>query len=125
MNIKRIESAMGRYAPDRYLVMRPGGAIVGMLEKYKNTRTEIHPWKAFLGVGGGQTFLGAFYADAGGKRAAIAAIAEGRSLRTGQPNALVFQCSKCGKELFAHPGYERATWRHCPCGHVAIRKEGV
>jgi len=31
-----------------------------------------------------------------------------------------FKCSACGKELPAIVGYERAAWRHCPCGHVAV-----
>jgi hypothetical protein len=49
-----------------YLVkIGPGGdeKIIGMLEKYPNTRTEKHPWKAFKGWGASREFLGAFYEE--------------------------------------------------------------
>lgn len=39
-----------------------------------------------------------------------------------EKSTLVFKCRKCGAELPAHPGHEKATWRHCLCGHVATRK---
>ena len=51
-----------------YLVKKgPGGdeMIVGMLEKYRNTRTETHPWKAFAGHGATRSYLGAFYGPTG------------------------------------------------------------
>lgn len=48
---------------------------VGLLMKYRNTRTEKHPWKAFTGVGENVTFIGAFYPGVrdGGKLGAMAA----------------------------------------------------
>lgn len=59
-------------------------AIIGMLEKYRNTRTDTHPWKAFKGCGPTAHYLGAFYdtgsvpddgdTQYGGKQAAIDAI---------------------------------------------------
>ena len=57
--------------------VKKDGVIIGLLEKYNNTRTEQHPWKAFKGHGGGccVKFLGAFYPAEGGKTAALAAIA--------------------------------------------------
>jgi hypothetical protein len=69
-----------------YLVQR-GGITVGQLEKYRDSRSTKHPWKAWLGTGMGRTFLGAFYPDdvpgwpvptgaqGGGRDAALAAIA--------------------------------------------------
>lgn len=30
-------------------------------------------------------------------------------------------CLKCRQWLPSIPGHERSTWRHCPCGHVAIK----
>lgn len=35
-----------------------------------------------------------------------------------------YQCQRCGKALPAIPGYERSTWRHCPCGGIAVRTNG-
>lgn len=56
---------------------------IGALEKYPDTRTEFHPYKAFLGVGVNRRYLGSFYPDRfvenpgvqiGGKRAAVQAV---------------------------------------------------
>jgi hypothetical protein len=60
-----------------YLVKRAAGGdemIIGMLEKYNNTRSETHPWKAWLGFGATRQYLGAFYAEEGGREAALSAI---------------------------------------------------
>ena len=57
-----------------YLVKNNRNIIIGLLEKYNNTRTETHPWKAFKGYGKEATFLGSFYKEEGGKQAAIDAI---------------------------------------------------
>lgn len=66
--------------PVRQLVTRNGRAI-GLLEKYRNTASETHPWKAFWYLvlpGSGRhaetEYLGAFYRAEGGKRAALQAI---------------------------------------------------
>jgi hypothetical protein len=65
-----------------WLVQR-GEAILGVLEKYKDTKSCKHPWKAFVGFGVTVRFLGAFYelnqgwrddVNMGGKNAAIDAI---------------------------------------------------
>ena len=56
-----------------YLV-RKGETIIGQLEKYNDTRTETHPWKAFLGTGATRTYMGAWYKADGAQRAAIAEI---------------------------------------------------
>jgi hypothetical protein len=71
---------------DLWLVKR-GETILGMLEKYKNTKSCYHPWKAWAGYGLTARFLGAFYephkdwlpADTmnmGGKNGAIDAIVQ-------------------------------------------------
>jgi len=57
-----------------YLVRNENGLIIGMLEKYRNTRTETHPWKAFQSFGAQREFLGAFYAADGGQKTALAKI---------------------------------------------------
>lgn len=59
----------GRNRPAVYLVTRDGKEL-GMLEKYNSTPAEDHPWKAYLGIGMGREFLGAFYTgpDAGNGR---------------------------------------------------------
>jgi hypothetical protein len=64
-----------------WLVKR-GETILGMLEKYKDSKSYYHPWKAWAGHGMTARFLGAFYEprkgwearedmDMGGKNAAI------------------------------------------------------
>jgi hypothetical protein len=50
---------------------------IGMLEKYPNTRTDKHPWKAIRGFGMGRKYIGAFYPEQGGKPAALAAVLAG------------------------------------------------
>lgn len=54
--------------------------IIGLLEKYNNTRTEQHPWKAFLGWGMNTTYLGSFYPNEGGRKAALQAILDRASV---------------------------------------------
>jgi hypothetical protein len=44
-------------------LVKADGRVVGMIEKYRNTRTEIHPWKAFSGVGMTAQYIGAFYPE--------------------------------------------------------------
>lgn len=81
---------MGMYKTQRYetrgqsivYLLYEGEEIVGMLEKFRDTRTEHHPWKAFLGWGMSRRYLGAFYAEragwpaqpGGGRPAALAAV---------------------------------------------------
>lgn len=78
-NAPKIAVEMERKAkegsPALYLVRR-GEVLIGLLEKYPNTRTDTHPWKAYSGWGHRAKFLGAFYANEGGKAAAIRAITE-------------------------------------------------
>jgi hypothetical protein len=60
--------------------VKVGDTIIGLLEKWKNTRTEKHPWKAFKGVGKACTFLKSFYPEEGGKDAAILAVVHAAGL---------------------------------------------
>lgn len=70
-------------SPALYLVFLPDGKeAIGMLEKYRDTRTDKHPWKAFAGFGMSRTFLGSFYPNEGGKAAALLAIEERVALAT-------------------------------------------
>jgi hypothetical protein len=69
--LKRIESNIKN--PSRFVVMENGKEI-GLIEKYRDTRTETHPYKAFQGIGMACTFIRSFYPAEGGKDAAIAAI---------------------------------------------------
>lgn len=62
-------------SPSVYLV-RLDGRVVGLLEKFRNTRQDTHPWKAF-GPRNGSTqnlLLGVFYQEDGGRKAALEAI---------------------------------------------------
>jgi hypothetical protein len=49
------------------------GEVIGQLEKFNNTRSTTHPWKAYRGTGMNRVFLAAFYGPAG-RADAIAAI---------------------------------------------------
>jgi hypothetical protein len=42
-------------------LVRRGATILGMLEKYKDTKHYHHPWKAYAGHGLTAKFLGSFY----------------------------------------------------------------
>lgn len=64
-------------SPALYLIKVDGSEdkhIVGMLEKYTNTKTDTHPWKAFIGWGRDAQFSRSYYPEEGGKDAAIAMI---------------------------------------------------
>jgi hypothetical protein len=89
MTVEQVEKARGNSRPAVYLV-KDGGAIIGMMEKYRDTRTETYPWQAYLGTGGNPTFLGSFYRHHapdvmnGGRKAAIQAIADARHATSGK-----------------------------------------
>jgi hypothetical protein len=78
LKVEQVEKA-GKRRPALYLV-KDGERIVGLLEKYRNTRTDTHPWKAFSGHGTSRRYIGAFYDQdfpgvvTGGKPAALEAI---------------------------------------------------
>jgi len=67
-----------------FVVVRDGEEI-GFITKYRDTRTETHPWKAYVGIGHHSTYLGAAYGS-DGKAKAIKAIVDGIPLenRTGR-----------------------------------------
>lgn len=46
---------------DTWFLVKRAGRILGMITKFKPCAGEIHPWKAFLGIGEGQKFLGVHY----------------------------------------------------------------
>ncbi len=84
LQLERVKSA-GKGSAALYLV-RENGAIIGMVEKYRNNKTETHPWKAWAGHGLNAVYLKAFYDDGsvpddgdtnyGGKKAALKEIQE-------------------------------------------------
>lgn len=47
------------------------GLDIGLITRFRNTRTDKHPWVAFLGVGEGQVHLGAYWES---KHSAVLAI---------------------------------------------------
>jgi hypothetical protein len=62
------EKVPQRHSPAVYLA-KCEDKVVGMLEKYKNTRTDTHPWKAYKGSGAERVYLGVFYGKTGYKDA--------------------------------------------------------
>ena len=83
LTLVQIEEAKA-YRSGLWLV-KHGETVLGYLEKYKNTKTDHHPWKAYAGRGLHARFLGAFYeprdgwaveseSNMGGKNGAIDAI---------------------------------------------------
>jgi hypothetical protein len=50
------------------------GKEAGLITKYRNTRTEQHPWKAWLGVGESCRHHAAYYPAGGGREAALNAV---------------------------------------------------
>jgi hypothetical protein len=57
IEVKKIRMQQGGL-PSQWLVKKDGEEV-GLLERYENNSG--HPWKAYLGLGMGQKFLGSFY----------------------------------------------------------------
>lgn len=70
IKLQKIQEASGSKC-SRYLVTTNAGSILGMLEKWPNTRSMRCPWKAFLGVGNAVRYLKAFYPHEGGRKMAL------------------------------------------------------
>jgi hypothetical protein len=61
----------------RYLITNQHGLELGLVEKFRDDRTTINPWKAFLGIGAACRMIGAFYKEDGGYNAAVNAVITG------------------------------------------------
>ena len=48
-------------------VVKLDGREIGLLEKYRDTRSDKQPWKAFAGIGVAARYLGAWYGGAAGR----------------------------------------------------------
>jgi len=59
LTLEQVEEPKGQQA-GLWLVKR-GETILGMLSKFKDTRSYYHPWKAYAGHGMTAEFLGSFY----------------------------------------------------------------
>lgn len=70
--IKQTRTATSQLSA-QYVVLENGEEI-GLIEKYRDNKSETHPWKAFRGIGMGCQFIGSFYPEEGGKKAAINSI---------------------------------------------------
>jgi hypothetical protein len=78
VKVTKLEQGQRDRKVSTYLVT-VDGRPVGLLEKWRDTRTTTNPWKAFLLDGSASpprpnTMLGAFYAADGGREAALAAV---------------------------------------------------
>lgn len=58
----------------RMYVVEVGGIRYGLIEKLPAAACEIHPWKAFRGLGIQSSYVEAFYAEDGGINAAVACV---------------------------------------------------
>jgi hypothetical protein len=67
---RQVRKATGRETA-LWLVIKPetiagvGPTIIGMVEKYRNTRTDTHPYKAFMGTGHDAHYIESFYGPNG------------------------------------------------------------
>ncbi len=64
-----LEKLLDRYKNPAIYLVRVNGSVVGMLEKWRNTKTDTHPWKAFAGYGFDSKFVGAYYGRTGKQQA--------------------------------------------------------
>jgi hypothetical protein len=62
------------WSKETVLLVRVDGVLVGLLTKFRDTRTVKNPWKAYAAVGHASKRIGSFYASDGGKLAALAAV---------------------------------------------------
>jgi len=44
-------------------IVHVDGQDVGFITKARDTRTDLHPYKAYVGIGEGATFVAPFYTD--------------------------------------------------------------
>lgn len=58
----------------RYLITNQHGLELGFVEKFRDDRWTINPWKAFRGIGACCQLVGFFYAADGGYNAAVNAV---------------------------------------------------
>ena len=58
------------------LIVLRDGREVGFITQRIPQKGFTHPWKAFRGIGEGAGYLGSFYREDGGKKAAIATVTE-------------------------------------------------
>lgn len=49
------------WRPERLWAVSLGGKEIGFITKFRNTRTDTHPWKCYLGKGETAQFLGVAY----------------------------------------------------------------
>ena len=71
-------------------IVHQDGKPIGLLTRVANSKTETHPWKVYWGTGESASYLGAFYTNEGGKRAAVAAIErKARAMRYQDPTAWI------------------------------------
>jgi hypothetical protein len=74
MSVEQVRKA-GTGTAALFIVKNEAGKVIGLLEKYRDTRHETHPWKAFIGVGMNAKYLGAHYGPTGKKDALNAVLA--------------------------------------------------
>lgn len=72
MSTVRIQAATGEGRPERWVVA-VDGRTVGTVEKFQDTKTERHPFKAYRGIGFAARYQGATY---DGLAAAVAMVTE-------------------------------------------------
>jgi hypothetical protein len=58
----------------RMFMVDINGVRHGMIEKFPAAEGEVHPWKAFQGIGIRCQYVEAFYAEDGGINAAVACV---------------------------------------------------
>lgn len=57
---RRIDAGL-RGSRESVFVVSVDGQDIGLVTKFRDTRTEKHPWKAYLGIGERAVYLGAHF----------------------------------------------------------------
>lgn len=58
----------------RHLITNRHGLPLGFVEKFRDDRCTVNPWKAFVGIGADCKMIAVFYKEDGGKAAAVNAV---------------------------------------------------
>lgn len=86
---KRIPKAAGKNSIEGLEVVILNGREVGFVTKFRDTRTDHNPYKAFVGIGEKAQYLGSFWTDTQIAAMRFATVADADGIRHGGKAAAV------------------------------------